>query len=63
MSGCAPLVRAQPRTGVFARILAGLAAEEPEEKTAMIDATCLKTHRTATSLRVKKGGPTTSADA
>ena len=24
--------------GVFARILAGLAAEEPEEKTAMIDA-------------------------
>ena len=49
--------------GVFARILAGLAAEEPEEKTAMIDATYLKTHRTATSLRVKKGGPTTSADA
>jgi transposase len=43
--------------GVFARILAGLAAEEPEEKTATIDATYLKTHRTATSLRVKKGGP------
>lgn len=42
--------------GVFARILAGLAAEEPEQKTVMIDATYLKTHRTATSLRVKKGG-------
>ncbi len=42
--------------GVFARIMAGLAAEKPEEKTAMIDATYLKTHRTATSLRVKKGG-------
>ena len=42
--------------GVFARILAGLAAEEPEEKTAMIDATYLKTHRTATNLAVKKGG-------
>ena len=42
--------------GVFARILAGLADEEPEEKTAMIDATYLKTHRTATSLAVKKGG-------
>ena len=43
--------------GVFARILAGLAAETPEEKTAMIDATYLKTHRTATSLRVKTYGP------
>ena len=41
---------------VFARILVGLAAEDPEEKTAMIDATYLKTHRTATSLRVKKEG-------
>ena len=41
---------------MFARILAGLAAEEPEEKTALIDATYLKTHRTAASLRVKKGG-------
>ncbi len=41
--------------GVFARILMGLAAKNPEEKTAMIDATYLKTHRTATSLRVKKG--------
>jgi transposase len=42
--------------GVFVRILVGLAAEEPEKKTAMIDATYLKTHRTATSLQVKKGG-------
>jgi transposase len=42
--------------GVFARILAGLAAEDPEQKAVMIDATYLKTHRTATSLRVKKGG-------
>ena len=36
--------------------LTGLATQEPEEKTAMIDATYLKTHRTATSLQVKKGG-------
>lgn len=43
-------------SGVFARILEGLAAEEPEEKTAMIDATYLKVHRTASSLRLKKGG-------
>src|SRR6056297_2146041 len=42
--------------GIFARILMGLAVEEPGEKTVMIDATYLKTHRTATSLRVKKGG-------
>jgi hypothetical protein len=41
--------------GVFARILMGLATEEPEEKTAMIDATYLKTHRTAMSLHVKWG--------
>ena len=29
----------------------------------MIDATYLKAHRTASSLRVKKGGQMTSADA
>jgi transposase len=54
------------RMGVFARIMAGLAAEnagEAERKTVMIDATYLKAHRTASSLRVKKGGPTTVADA
>lgn len=39
--------------GVFARILAGLAAEEPDKKTAMIDATYLETHRTVTSLRLR----------
>jgi len=42
--------------GVFARIMAGLAAEAAAPKTMMIDATYLKAHRTATSLRVKKGG-------
>jgi transposase len=41
--------------GVFARIPMGLATQEPEEKTAMIDATHLKTHRTVTSLQVEKG--------
>jgi transposase len=46
------------RMGVFARIMAGLAGEgagEVERKIVMIDATCLKAHRTASSLRVKKG--------
>lgn len=42
--------------GVFARIMEGLAAVDPEPKTIMIDATYLKAHRTATSLRSKKGG-------
>ena len=42
--------------GVFARIMMGLAAENAEHKTIMIDATYLKAHRTASSLRVKKGG-------
>ena len=42
--------------GVFARIMEGLAAEDPEPKTIMIDATYLKAHRTATSLGSKKGG-------
>ena len=41
--------------GVFARMMAGLAAEHSEEKAVMIDATHLKTHRTATSMRLKKG--------
>lgn len=47
--------------GVFARMMEGLASESIEQKTIMIDATYRKTHRTASSLRVKKGGPTTSA--
>ena len=42
--------------GVFARIMAGLAAEGADHKTIMIDATYLKAHPTASSLRVKKGG-------
>ena len=47
--------------GVFARMMEGLASEGTEQKTIMIDATYLKAHRTASSLRAKKGGPTTSA--
>ncbi|WP_243698787.1 transposase [Paracoccus alkanivorans] len=54
--------------GVFARIMVGLVAESAEHKTIMIDVSrrtpCvrvslrkyLKAHRTASSLRVKKGG-------
>ena len=44
------------RLGVFARILTELAAEGRERDTLMIDATHLKAHRTASSLRGKKGG-------
>ena len=45
--------------GVFARIIMGLAAEAAVPKTVMMDATYLKAHRTATSLRSKKGDQTT----
>lgn len=41
--------------GGFVRIM-GLASGGGEEKVVMIDATYLKAHRTASSLRVKKGG-------
>lgn len=41
---------------IFAQIMIGLAAESSEEKTAMIDATYLEAHRTATRLAAKKGG-------
>lgn len=41
--------------GVFARMMEGLASEGGEEKVVMIDATYLKAHRTASSLRAKKG--------
>lgn len=49
--------------GVFARIMTGLAAEAPDNKTISIDATYLKAHRTASSLGLKRGrgrliGPT-----
>jgi transposase len=40
---------------VFARIMTGLAAETPDNKTISIDATNLKAHRTASSLGIKKG--------
>ncbi len=39
----------------LARIMMGLAAKSTGHKKIMIDATCLKAHRTATSLQVKKG--------
>ena len=42
--------------GVFARMMEGLASEAAVPKTVIIDATYLKVHRTATSLRSKKGG-------
>jgi transposase len=42
--------------GVFARMMEGLAAQAGEQRTIMIDATYLKAHRTASSLRLKKGG-------
>ena len=48
--------------GVFARMMVGRASAGGEEKVVMIDATYLKAHRTASSLRAKKGGQTISAD-
>ena len=44
-------------SGVFARIMVGLAAKDTDPKTIMIDATYLKAHRTACSLRAKTYGP------
>ena len=41
---------------VFARILLELAKQSDAADTRMIDATHLKTHRTASSLRLKRGG-------
>jgi len=49
-------LEAVERQGYFRSYDGGLAAELREEKTVMIDATYLKSHRTATSLGVKKGG-------
>ncbi len=43
-------------TGVFARIMMGLAEQASDDNTISIDATYLKAHRTASSLRLKKGG-------
>jgi transposase len=42
--------------GIFARMLLELADQGGETDTVMIDATHLKTHRTASSLGLKKGG-------
>ena len=44
------------RMGVFARMMTELAAKAQDTDTLMIDATHLKAHRTASSLRTKKGG-------
>ena len=44
-------------------MMEGLASEGTEQKTIMIDATYLKAHRTASSLRVKKGGQNTKLHA
>ena len=41
--------------GVFVRMMEGLSGAQTERRTVMIDATYLKAHRTASSLRVKKG--------
>ena len=41
--------------GIFLQMMEVLAAASAEPKTVMIDATYLKAHRTASSLRVKKG--------
>lgn len=50
------------RRGVFERIFAGLAGEGSSPERIMIDATHLKAHRTAASLR-KKGGVRAASDA
>lgn len=42
------------REGVFARMMAGLVTEADKRKTVMIDATYLKAHRTASSLRSER---------
>jgi len=44
------------RMGVFATIMMELASQAQETEPIIIDATHLKTHRTASSLAVKKGG-------
>jgi transposase len=49
------------RMGVFARMLLELAAWGQQTATVMIDATHLKAHRTAASLRTQKGVAATSA--
>jgi hypothetical protein len=41
--------------GVFLRIMEGLATADAQPKTIMIEATCLKAHRTASACGLKKG--------
>jgi transposase len=41
--------------GIFIRMMEGLSGIQAERRTVMIDATYLKAHRTASSLRVKRG--------
>ena len=49
------------RLGVFARMRTAMATEAQNTETVMIDATHLKAHRTASSLRGKKGGANASS--
>jgi transposase len=49
--------------GIFARMMEVLASEAAVPKAMMIDATFLKAHRTASSLRSRKGGPKISVAA
>jgi hypothetical protein len=42
--------------GAVARIMDGRAAGQAGRRTAMIDATCLEAHRTASGLCLRKGG-------
>ena len=51
------------RMGVFARMLIELAAQGQQTETLMIDASHLSAHRTASSLRAKKGASARSAGA
>ena len=48
-------VEALGEKGIFLQMMEGLAATSADPKTVMIDATYLKAHRTASSLRVKRG--------
>jgi transposase len=41
--------------GIFTRMMEGMAAADAEPKTVMTNATYLKAHRTASSLRVENG--------
>ena len=47
---------------MFATIMTELAAQAQDTEMVMIDATHLKTHRTASSLAVQKGGLMTNGD-